>query len=177
MNLDLERIIIDEIEISRRVKELGRDITKEYQEKETLLICILRGAVFFFADLCRAIDIPILMGFVSLSSYKDGTTSSGKVEERQKLMADVKGKHVILVEDIVDTGLTLEGYGANLLSRGALSVKICALLKKPEQKHDIDIAFKGFDIENRFVVGYGLDYAEHYRNLPYIGILKKEIYS
>jgi hypoxanthine phosphoribosyltransferase len=177
MYKDLEKIIIDEKEIQKKVKELGSEIARDYLDKEPLLICILRGAVFFFADLCRAIDIPIKLGFVSLSSYKDGTTSSGKVEERQKLMADVKGKHVILVEDIIDTGLTLEGYGANLLSRGALSVQICALLKKPDQKHEIEIAYKGFDIENRFVVGYGLDFAEHYRNLPYIGILKKEIYS
>jgi len=174
---DLEKVIINEKEIQNKVQELGSAIAHDYMDKEPLLICILRGAVFFFADLCRAIDIPVQMGFVSLSSYGHGTTSSGKVEERQKLMADVQGKHVILVEDIIDTGLTLEGYGANLMNRGALSVKICALLKKPEQKHKIEIAYKGFDIENKFVVGYGLDYAEHYRNLPYIGILKKEIYS
>jgi len=177
MHKDLEEIILQEAEIEKRVKELGMQIARDYERQDPLMICILRGAVIFFADLCRAIDIPVQMGFVSLSSYKDGTSSTGKVEERQKLMANVNGKAVILVEDIIDTGLTLKDYSQNLLDRGAKSVEICCLLKKPEQMHNVDVKYQGFDIENRFVVGYGLDYAEQYRNLPHVGILKKEIYT
>ncbi len=177
MNSDLEKILLTEEQLKKKVIELGTEISSDYEGKNPLLICILRGAVIFFSDLCRAVKIPVNMDFVNLSSYNKGAFSSGEVKIRQELIADPEGKDIIIVEDIIDTGMTMEKYKQCLLDRGAGSVEICALLKKPEQKCVVDIRYKGFDIEDRFVVGYGLDYAESYRNLPYIGILKKEIYT
>ncbi len=174
---DLEKILLSEEQIRAKVLELGSAITKDYEGKNPLLICVLRGAVIFFSDLCRAVKIPVNMDFVNLSSYNKGASSSGEVKIRQELIADPEGKDIILVEDIIDTGLTMDSYKQCLLDKGAVSVEICALLKKPVQKCVVEVRYKGFDIEDRFVVGYGLDYAESYRNLPYIGILKKEIYT
>lgn len=177
MQRDLEKVLISESEIKARVKELGREISSNYRGKNPLLVCILRGAAVFFADLCREIDIPLRMDFVNLSSYADQVTSSGVVKIRQELISHPEGENIILVEDIIDTGLTMQTYRQRLLDKGAKQVEICTLLKKPRQDIEVDISYKGFDIEDSFVVGYGLDYAEQYRNLPYIGILKKELYD
>jgi hypoxanthine phosphoribosyltransferase len=177
MKNDLEKILLDEKQISERVAELGSEISASYAGITPLMVCILRGAAVFFADLCRAMEIPVRMDFVNLSSYADQASSSGEVSVRQELIEHPAGERIILVEDIIDTGLTMETYRKRLLDRGAASVEICTLLKKPRQSSVVKIDYKGFDIEDRFVVGYGLDFAEHYRNLPYIGILKKEIYS
>lgn len=177
MHNDIEKILFNAEELSAKAKSLGAEISRDYQGKVPLMICILRGAVLFFADLCRNIDIPIRIDFVNLSSYGSETVSSGEVKIRQNLIHNPQGEDIIIVEDIIDTGLTMKMYKARLLDRHAASVKVCTLLKKPDQKCEIDIDYKGFDIEDKFVVGYGLDYDEKYRNLPYIGILKKEIYS
>ena len=177
MHQDLEKIILSKKQLAERIDFLGNQITEDYKDKKPLMICILRGAVLFYADLCRAVNIPVKMGFVSLSSYGASAESSGKIKIRQPLGWEAKGEDIVLVEDIIDTGLTMNMYRKWLLDNGANSVSICTLLKKPSQIQEIPLTYKGFDIENEFVVGYGLDYAESYRNLPYIGVLKKEIYS
>ncbi|MCF7918632.1 MAG: hypoxanthine phosphoribosyltransferase [Candidatus Cloacimonetes bacterium] len=177
MRQDIERIILEPERIAQRVMALGKEISEDYKNKAPLLICILRGAVIFYSDLCRAINIPVKMGFVSLSSYGENSESSGLIKIRQPLGWDPINEDIIIIEDIIDTGLTMNMYRQLLLEQGARSVKICTLLKKPSQKQEIALTYKGFDIENEFVVGYGLDFAERYRNLPYIGVLKKEIYA
>jgi hypoxanthine phosphoribosyltransferase len=177
MNRDLERILLTEAQIKARVEELGKQITNDYQGKTPLLIGVLRGAVIFFSDLCRAIKIPVELDFVNLSSYNTSAFSSGEVKIRQHLIAEACNKDIIIVEDIIDTGLTMQTFKEWLLDKKACSVEICTLLKKPEQQCSVAVSYKGFDIGNSFVVGYGLDYAERYRNLPYLGVLKKEIYS
>ncbi len=163
---------------SERVEELGRQITQDYQGKDLVLVGILKGAVVFFADLIRHVELPMSMDFMAISSYGNATKSAGVVRILKDLDKDIVGKHIIIVEDIVDSGLTLSFLKENLLSRGAASLRICALLDKPERrKVDIRADYQGFSIPDAFVVGYGLDYAEYYRNLPYIGVLKPEIYT
>lgn len=180
MKNDLAKVLIAQQDLARRVREMGEQISADYGDKEPILVCILKGAVMFYADLCRAISIPVNLDFMAVSSYGNRTKSSGEVEIRKDLSVPIDGRHVIVVEDIVDSGFTLSYLMRVLSSRGAASVKICTLLDKPERRAPgilIQADYAGFVIGNEFVVGYGLDYAEKYRNLPYIGVLKPEIYE
>ena len=178
MHKDLAYVLLEEEAIQKRVKELGRQITRDYEGKELVLIGILKGAVVFFSDLIRHVELPMSMDFMAISSYGNATKSAGVVRILKDLDKDIVGKHIIIVEDIVDSGLTLSFLKDNLVSRGAASLRSCALLDKPERrKVDIKADYQGFTIPDAFVVGYGLDYAERYRNLPYIGVLKPEIYT
>lgn len=177
---DIERILITEEAIKERVAELGRQITADYEGKPLLLVGVLKGAAVFLADLIRAIQLPLEYDFVAISSYGADTRSSGVVRLLKDLETGVAGRHVLIVEDIVDTGWTLRlSYIAeNMKDRNAASVRICTLLDKPSRRQvDVGIDYCGFVIDDYFVVGYGLDYAGRYRNLPYIGILKPEIYA
>lgn len=178
MDKDILRILLSEEQIQKKVSELGKQISREYKGKNPIMICILKGAVFFLTDLLQNISEPLETDFFSLSSYGTSTKSSGVVKIRKDIDTDILNRHVIIVEDIVDSGLTLKYIYNYLEKHHPASVKICVLLDKPKaHETDIKIDFLGFEIENDFVVGYGLDYSEKYRNLPYIGILKEEIYS
>lgn len=176
---DIDEIIIDEEELQQRIAELGKEITESYPEDTELrLICILRGAVMFMADLSQSINLPVTFDFMEVSSYA-GTESSGTVRIIKDLEDDISDKHVLIVEDIIDTGLTLKNVMEMLKTRKPASLKVATLLDKPERrdyKH-VKVDFNGFEIPNKFVVGYGLDFAEKYRNLPFIGVLKEEKYS
>lgn len=174
---DIEKILISQEELEAKVKELGERISSDYAGKELLIVGILKGAVIFCADLVRHISIPVTMEFMAVSSYGDATQSSGAVMILKDLEINIADKHVLIVEDIVDTGLTLNYLLENLKARHPLSVKVCTLLDKPERrKVDIPVDYKGFVIPDAFVVGYGLDYGEKYRHLPYVCVLKPEIY-
>lgn len=175
---DITKVLVTEAQIAARVKELAAEIDTLYRGKDVLLVGVLKGAVMFMADLSRAIQIPVAMDWMAVSSYGSGTQSSGVVRILKDLDADVLGRHVIIVEDIIDSGLTLSWLASNLAARGAASVEIVALLRKPEAaKVDVDVKMVGFDIPNEFVVGYGLDYAERYRTLKDVGILAPAVYS
>ena len=178
MREDLREILLDESSIKSKVKELGSEITKDYAKKELFIIGILKGASVFMSDLIRSIDLPLSMDFMAVSSYGKSTESSGVVRIIKDLDESIEGKDVIIVEDIIDTGLTLAYLVDNLKSRGCNSVSVCTLLDKPERRLvDVNVKYVGFKIPDAFVVGYGLDYAEKYRNLPDISILKEEVYS
>lgn len=169
----LERVLFSEKQLADRIAELGRQISADYKGKTPLFVGILRGCVLFYSDLMKQISIDCNMDFMCLSSYA-GTSSTGKVRTMLDLRESIKGRHVVVVEDIVDTGLTLEYLMGNLKSRGAASIEICCLLDKPaNRKANIHPKYVGFEVENEFVIGYGLDYNELYRNLPYIGVFKK----
>lgn len=175
---DVESILLSEEKLAKRIAEIGAEITADYAGKEILMIGVLRGAVIFMADLARAITVPVAIDFMAVSSYGAGTASSGVVRILKDLDENVEGKHILVVEDIIDSGLTLNYLLDNLKSRKPASIKLCTLLNKPERrKVDVKIDYNGFDVPDYFVVGYGLDYAEKYRNLPFIGILKPEIYK
>jgi len=175
---DCSKILLTEEEIKVRVKELGEQITKDYQGKEPVMVCILKGASVFFVDLLRSINLPVRMEFMAVSSYGNSTDTSGVVRILKDLDHSVYGKDVIIVEDIVDTGLTLSYIKREMLGRGATSLAIAALLDKPERrKKPLEVDYKGFTIPNEFVVGYGLDYQERYRNMRDIGVLKEELYT
>jgi len=175
---DITKVLVTEEQIAARVKELAAEIDTLYKGKDLLLVGVLKGAVMFMADLSRAIQIPVAMDWMAVSSYGSGTQSSGVVRILKDLDADVLGRHVLIVEDIIDSGLTLSWLASNLSARGAASVEIVALLRKPEAaKVEIDVKMVGFDIPNEFVVGYGLDYAERYRTLKAVGILSPAVYS
>lgn len=166
------KILIDEENIKQRVAELGAQITEDYRDKDLLVICILRGGVAFMADLVKEIKLPLTMDFMAVSSYGMSTKSSGVVRIMKDLDEDIEGKDVLVVEDIVDTGLTLHYLTDYLKSRGPRSVKICSFLDKPaRRKVDVTVDYIGFEIPDEFVVGYGLDYAQKYRNLPYVSVL------
>ncbi|SDF17147.1 hypoxanthine phosphoribosyltransferase [Sporolituus thermophilus] len=175
---DIQEVLLSSEQLSARIREMGRQISADYAGKEILMIGVLRGAVIFMADLARAIDVPVALDFMAVSSYGASTTSSGVVRILKDLDEDVEGKHLLIVEDIIDSGLTLNYLLDNLRSRKPASIKICTLLNKPERrKVDVQVDYNGFTIPDHFVVGYGLDYAEKYRNLPFIGILKPEAYK
>lgn len=175
---DLDCILLTRDQIREAVKEMGKRITKDYAGKEPVLIGILRGAVVFFADLVREIDLPITMEFMAISSYGSSTKSSGVVRIMKDLDRDISGRDVLVVEDIVDSGLTLSHLKAVLETRKAASVKIVTLLDKPaRRKVPLQVEYSCFDIPDAFVVGYGLDYDEKYRNLPDIGVLHPRIYN
>jgi hypoxanthine phosphoribosyltransferase len=178
MKKDVKEILISSNEIKTRIKELGREISKDYDNKFPLLVCILRGAFLFLADLVREIDIPLSIDFMAISSYGGHVDSSGQVRILKDLDTPIDDKHVIIIEDIVDTGLTMDAVTRLLKTRRPKSIKICTLLDKVERRIiKIDIDYYGFRIPNKFVIGYGLDYEEEYRNLPYIGVLKEEVYN
>ncbi|MCB0271578.1 MAG: hypoxanthine phosphoribosyltransferase [Bdellovibrionales bacterium] len=163
--------LISSKEIQKKVKELGEQITKDYHGKELVCVCILKGSVIFFSDLIRHIDLPITIDFIRVSSYGNELTSSGDVRINKDLSSPVKGKHILLIEDIVDTGITLDFLVELLRTREPASLKVCSLLHKPSNKvKDVEISYKGFTIDNHYVVGYGLDAAEKYRNINFVGI-------
>ncbi|GFZ91881.1 hypoxanthine phosphoribosyltransferase [Nesterenkonia alkaliphila] len=175
---DLEEVLFTSEQIQARTKELAEAIDRDYADKDVLIVGVLKGAVMVMADLSRALKSQIAMDWMAVSSYGSGTKSSGVVRILKDLDADLMNRHVLIVEDIIDSGLTLSWLKANLESRGPASVEICTLLRKPEAaKVSIDVKYVGFDIPNKFVVGYGLDFAEKYRNLDCIGILAPHVYE
>jgi hypoxanthine phosphoribosyltransferase len=173
---ELERavgeVLIDADRLQARIHELGEEITADYTGRELLLVGVLKGAVFFMADLMRSIDVPCEIDFMAISSYGASTDSSGVVRILKDLDINIEGRHVLVIEDIIDSGLTLSYLIRNLESREPASLAVCALLTKPERREiEVDVRYTGFEIPNRFVIGYGLDFAERYRNLPYVGVL------
>jgi hypoxanthine phosphoribosyltransferase len=175
---DLVEVLFTEDQIQQRLSELAAAVDKDYEGKELLLVGVLKGAVMVMADLARAFERHLSMDWMAVSSYGSGTKSSGVVRILKDLDTDISGKHVLIVEDIIDTGLTLSWLVANLRSRGPASVEICTLLRKPDAvQMSVDVRYVGFDIPNKFVVGYGLDYDERYRNLRSIGTLAPHVYS
>ena len=174
----IDRVLISEQEISDKIAELAAAIDADYAGREVLLVGVLKGAVMVMADLARALRTPVSMEFMAVSSYGSATSSSGVVRILKDLDRDIVDKHVLVVEDIVDSGLTLSWLLRNLQTRGPASVAVCALLRKPEAATaDVHVEYVGFDIENAFVVGYGLDHGERYRDLPFVGLLKPEAYT
>ncbi len=175
---DIERVIVDEKALQEKIKELAARVDKDYENKDLLLIGVLKGAVMAVADLSRALQRHVDMDWMAVSSYGSGTKSSGVVRILKDLDRDITGRNVLIVEDIVDSGLTLSWLKSNLESRGAGSVEILSILRKPESaKVEVNVKYVGFDIPPDFVVGYGLDFDEKYRNLPFIGVLAKHMYT
>lgn len=172
----VSEVIVGEEALQARIAELGAEITEDYRGQDLLLVAVLKGAVFFMADLMRQIDIPCEVDFMAISSYGAGVDSSGVVRILKDLDISIEGRNVLVVEDIIDSGLTLSYLLRNLESREPASLEICALLTKPERREiDIQCRYIGFEIPNRFVIGYGLDFAERYRNLPFVGVLREEL--
>ncbi len=175
---NIEKVLIDEARLMARVKELGQKITEDYQGKDLVIIGILKGAILFLSDLIKEIKLPLVIDFMAVSSYGVSTKSSGVVRILKDLDEEISGKDVLIIEDIVDTGLTLQYLLENLRTRHPSSLRICCFLDKPSRRTaPISIDYVGFEVSDEFVVGYGLDYAEKYRNLPFIGILAKEAYE
>lgn len=174
---DVAKVLISEEQIRARVKELAQEISRDYAGKDLVLVCILKGGVTFLADLMRELTIPHAIDFMAISSYGMATVSSGVVRILKDLDQNISGKHILIVEDIVDTGRTLHYIISNLQTRHPASVAVCTLLSKPSRREiDIPLKYVGFEVPNEFVIGYGLDYGEKYRNLRFIGVLKPEIY-
>lgn len=179
MHKDIATILLTEAEIQERIRVLGAQITADYAEYDDLLLVgVLKGCAMFMVDLVRTMDRPLAIDFIAVASYGASTQSSGVVRMLKDLDTDIAGRHLLIVEDIIDSGLTLAYLHSQLLRRNPASLRICTLLNKPDRRTaDVPVDYLGFNIPNEFVVGYGLDYAERYRNLPYIGILRPEIYS
>jgi hypoxanthine phosphoribosyltransferase len=178
VDADLAATLLTESEIAERVSSLAAEIDRDYEGRDLLLVGVLKGAVMVMADLARAMDRQVEMDWMAVSSYGSGTMSSGVVRILKDLDTDISGRHVLVVEDIIDTGLTLSWLVSNLASRRPASVEVCALLRKPEaMRMAVDVRYVGFDIPDAFVVGYGLDYAERYRNLRYVATLAPHVYS
>lgn len=178
MHSDIQEVLYTEEAIRQKVKELGAAISQDYEGRNPLVICVLKGAFIFMADLAKSISVPIELDFMAVSSYGNATRSSGEVKIIKDLDQSVEGRDVLIVEDIIDSGLTLSYLIDVLERRNALSVRVVALFDKPgRRKVEIAPDYVGFQIPDAFVVGYGLDYAEKYRNLPYVGILKPDVYS
>ena len=177
MHSAIERILLSEDQIKARIAELGRELTADYAGKNPIFIGVLKGVVMFFADMIRAIPLDCQIDFMAVSSYGGGTQSSGKIRIQKDISVDLAGRHVVILEDILDSGLTLSHTAAYLKTKGPASLKICTLLDKPDRrKAEVQADYFGFTIPNLFVVGYGLDFDENYRNLPYVGVLKPEAY-
>src|SRR5574344_132157 len=179
MDKDIQQILITEEQIKARIAELGRELTAEYAGKNPVIVGVLKGVVVFYADMVRQIKVPCQMDFMWLSSYQ-GTNSTGGMVVKRDVTVDVKDRHVLILEDIYDTGNSLDFTYRHLLSKQPASLKICTLLDKPERRRPgitLKPDYVGFTVPNAFVVGYGLDYNEHYRNLPYVGVLKSEVYE
>lgn len=174
----LEEVLFSKDQLATRIKEIATELDKDYAGKKPLMVAILKGSVMFFTDLIREMSLPLEIDFMSISSYGNGVKSSGEVKMIKDLDNKIEGKDVIIVEDIVDSGYTMR-YLKNLLeARKPASIKICALLDKPSRREtDVKVDYKGFEVGNEFVVGYGLDYAGLYRNIPFIGILKRSVYE
>ncbi len=174
----VEKILISEEEIRKRIGELSEKISRDYEGKDLLCIGILKGSVVFLSDIIRNISIPLSIDFMTVSSYGNSTETCGELKIKKDLDADIKGKNVLIIEDIIDSGVTLSKLVELLKAREPESVEICALLNKPERRTaNVDAKYIGFDIPNEFIIGYGLDYAEKYRELPFVGVLKREIYE
>ena len=172
----VEQILIEEDALHTRIAELGEEISADYAGRDLLLIGVLKGAVFFMADLMRRLVVPCEIDFMAISSYGASTDSSGVVRILKDLDINIEGRHVLVVEDIIDSGLTLQYLIRNLEAREPASLEVCALLTKPARREiDIDVRYVGFEIPNQFVIGYGLDFAERYRNLPYVGVLHADL--
>lgn len=179
MHNDIQKILLTEEQIKTRIDELGEILTREYADKNPVIVGVLKGVVVFYADMLRKIDVPCQIDFMWISSYA-GTSTTGNMELKRDISSDIKGRHVLILEDIFDTGNSLDFTCRHLLSKEPASLKICTLLDKPERRNPritLKADYVGFTIPNEFVVGYGLDYNEFYRNLPYIGILKPEVYE
>ena len=179
MHNDIQQILISEEQIKARIAELGKELSAEYAGKNPIVIGVLKGVVVFYADMIRALTVPCEMDFMCVSSYH-GTESTGKTLVKLDVTADIKGRHVLILEDIFDTGNSLSFVCQHLQEKEPASLKICTLLDKPERRNPnvtLKADYVGFTIPNAFVVGYGLDYDEHYRNLPYVGIMKPEVYE
>ena len=171
-------VLIDEAALRQRIEELGEEISADYAGRDVLLVGVLKGAVFFMADLMRHLTVPCEVDFMAISSYGAQTDSSGVVRILKDLDINIEGRNVLVVEDIIDSGLTLSWLVGNLQSRNPASVAVCTMLRKPSSAQmDVEVAYTGFDVPDEFVVGYGLDYAERYRNLPFIGTLAPEVYG
>ena len=174
----IEKVLITEEQLQARIRELGEELTREYEGKDPIVVGVLKGVVIFYADMIRELKVPCQMDFMWISSYA-GTNSTGDMIVRKDVSADVKGRHVLILEDIFDTGNSLDFVVKHLLSTEPASLKICTLLDKPERRKEgitLQADWTGFVVPNEFVVGYGLDFNEHYRNLPYVGVLKPEAY-
>ncbi len=179
MLADIEKVLLTEEQIKARIAELGQELSREYADKDPIVVGVLKGVVVFYADMIRALTVPCQLDFMWISSYK-GTDSTGAMQVRQDLSNDIRGRHVLILEDIFDTGNSLDFTVKELSKRGPASLKICTLLDKPERRNPavtLQADWVGFTVPNEFVVGYGLDYNEHYRNLPFVGVLKPEAYS
>jgi hypoxanthine phosphoribosyltransferase len=175
---DVKEVLFDTRALDKRVRELAGQINRDYSGYELLVVGVLKGATVFLSDLIRHIQLPIEVDFIAASSYGNATESSGVVRILKDLDYPLQGRHVLLIEDLIDTGLTLHYLAENLKSREPASFRICTLLDKPERRQvDIEVHYKGFDIPDEFIVGYGIDYSQKYRNLPYIATLKPEVYS
>jgi hypoxanthine phosphoribosyltransferase len=178
VNGDLKHVLLEREQLQTRIRELAAEIDRDYGDKDVLLVGVLKGAVMVMADLSRAMRTMAHMDWMAVSSYGSGTTSSGVVRILKDLDTDITDRHVLIVEDILDSGLTLSWLVANLKSRGAASVEVCCLLRKPDaMKVPVELKYLGFDIPNEFVVGFGLDYAEKYRNLDCVATLDESVYS
>ena len=179
MHHDIEKILLTEEQIRDKVAELGAILREEYRDKNPIVVGVLKGVVIFYADMIRAMDIPCQMDFMCVSSYK-GTESTGRTMVSKDLSSDIHGRHVLILEDIYDTGNSLTFVHEHLMSKEPASLKICTLLDKPSRRKEgitLQADYVGFEVPNAFVVGYGLDFNEHYRNLPYVGVLKPEAYT
>ncbi len=178
LDKDIQEILFTQEQLEQRICQIADEITRDYQGRELVLISVLRGSFIFMADLCRHIKLPCTIDFMSVSSYGKGTSSSGQVQITKDLSDSIEGKDLLVIEDILDSGNTLHYLLKVLEQRGPASIRLCTLLDKPERRvKPVKVHYSGFTIPDAFVVGYGLDYAEHYRNLPYIGILKPEVYG
>lgn len=179
MHHDIEEILLTEEQIAKRIEELGKELSEDYKDKNPVVVGVLKGVVVFYADMIRKLEVPCQMDFMWISSYS-GTESTGKMVVKKDLSTDIEGRHVLILEDIFDTGNSLDYTFRHLMAKNPASVKICTLLDKPERRREgitLKADYVGFTIPNQFVVGYGLDYNEQYRNLPYVGILKPEVYG
>lgn len=178
MHQDVKEILLTEQQLADKTKELAKRISDDYRGKDFVMVTVLKGGFIFAADLVRQMDIDVDINFMAVSSYGSGTRSSGNVKIIKDLDSDIRGKYVLIVEDIIDSGNTLSCLAELMKERGAVDVRICTILNKPSRREvDIDVAYVGYDIPDEFVVGYGLDYDERYRNLPYLGTLKEEVYN
>ena len=179
MENDILKVLFTEEQIRARIQELGEELTRDYQDKDPVIVGVLKGVVVFYADMIRQIKVPCQMDFMWISSYA-GTASTGTMEVKRDISSDIQGRHVLILEDIYDTGNSLDFTYRHLLSKNPASLKICTFLDKPERRKPgitLKPDYVGYRVPNEFVVGYGLDYNEHYRNLPYIGVLKPEVYG
>ena len=175
---DIEKILLSKEEIAIRVKELGEQISKDYEGKDLIAVGILRGSVVFFSDLMREIKIPMEIDFMAVSSYGQGSKSTGSVRIKYDMQEDIRGKHLLIIEDIIDSGWTLRNLLEQLRGRKPESIELCCLLNKPDRREvEVPVKYIGFDIPDEFVVGYGLDYASKYRNYEHVGILKRSVYE